>query len=56
MVKVDLRNIVQVMLQFGLNDVMGQHRVEERSLQLYAIVREGQLREFQVVSHLHDFL
>ena len=51
-----LCHVVHIVLKFGLDEIMGNHRVEELTGEVNAIVAHDFNIIFDVLSDLHDFL
>lgn len=50
-----LCQIIHVVIEFWLDDVVGEHRVEHLSLNLYSIVHQDLVVVLDVLSHFQDF-
>ena len=50
-VQVDFGKVVHSVMQFGLEHIVGYHRVEHFALQFYSVVRQDQHIVFDVLSH-----
>lgn len=47
--------IIHIVVEFWLDEIMGNHRVEHLSLYLYTIVHQYLIIVLDVLSHFQDF-
>ena len=55
-VEIDFSEVVHIVVKFGLDDIVGNHRVEHLSLYLHSVVHQHLIVVLQVLSYLENFL